>query len=307
MEIKKTRSMSSKEIEVGEKSALKVKEISSDVLPVVTENLTSAYMNSISSSTPLSREREKELGFKIKEGDLDALHELVYANLKFVVSVALRYNSSLIPLSDLINQGNLGLLEAARRFDPERGVKFISYGIWWIRQSIVQLLSERSGAVRLPIKQVSVLFEINYAEKKFLRENSREATVEDVANLTGLSVNLINNIKRVTKNYLSLDSRDMNNDSKALVDDIKSPDNVEDSVIEIHMNDTIKDLVSGLEQREQEIISLRFGLKDGVEHTLDYISKIFKISKERVRQIESKALEKLKKKALELKMRDYLN
>jgi len=277
-------------------------------LPSVSDDSLKDYLNKISEYSHFSREKEYELGKRIQAGDEEAVKELVLANLKFVISVANRYKNSGLSMSDIINQGNLGLIEAARRFDPDRGVKFISYAVWWIRQSIIQVLAEQSGTVKLPIKQASILYKINEATEKLSKEFDRDPTADEIANYLEMDVNDVENILRVSRNYLSLEAPIKEGEDRSFIDLLDSgTKSVEDEIIETNLKNSLEEIVDELPEREATIVKLRFGLEGETPKTLEEIGEMMNISRERVRQIESRALLKLKKKALKRKLYDYLN
>jgi RNA polymerase primary sigma factor len=277
-------------------------------LPAVSDDSLKDYLNKISEYSHFSREKEYELGKRIQAGDEEAVKELVLANLKFVISVANRYRNSGLSMSDIINQGNLGLIEAARRFDPDRGVKFISYAVWWIRQSIIQTLAEQSGTVKLPIKQASILYKINEATEKLSKELGRDPNADEIANYLEMDVNDVENILRVSRNYLSLEAPIKDGEDRSFIDLLDSgTKSVEDEIIETNLKNSLEEIVDELPEREATIVKLRFGLEGETPKTLEEIGEMMNISRERVRQIESRALLKLKKKALKKKLYDYLN
>lgn len=277
-------------------------------LPSVSDDSLKDYLHKISEYSHFTREKEYELGKRIQAGDEEAVKELVLANLKFVISVANRYRNSGLSMSDIINQGNLGLIEAARRFDPDRGVKFISYAVWWIRQSIIQVLAEQSGTVKLPIKQASILYKINEATEKLSKEFDRDPTADEIANYLEMDVNDVENILRVSRNYLSLEAPIKEGEDRSFIDLLDSgTKSVEDEIIETNLKNSLEEIVDELPEREATIVKLRFGLEGETPKTLEEIGEMMNISRERVRQIESRALLKLKKKALKRKLYDYLN
>ena len=308
-EIKENSGSKAEEL-VAEDDELKEEILISEDIPddFFNDDSLKSYLNKVSSTRHFTREEEYELGKRIQKGDLNALRKLVMGNLKFVVSVANRYKNSGLSMGDLISQGNLGLLEAAKRFDPEKGVKFISYAVWWIRQSIVQALAEQSGAVRLPIKQASILYKINEATEKLTKELGRQPTAEEISLLVGIDSSDVENVLRVSRNYLSLEAPLKDGEDRTFVDILDSGRmSVEDEIINTNLKNSLSDIVDELPEREALIIKLRFGMEGETTRTLEEIGEMLKISRERVRQIESRALAKLRKKALKRKLYDYLN
>jgi RNA polymerase primary sigma factor len=283
-------------------------EIDVEVPLILSDDQVKNYLQRISEYKPLSREEEYKLGKKIQRGDKKALEKLVLANLKFVVTIANKYKISGIPLADLINQGNVGMLEAAKRFNPEKCVKFISYAVWWIRQSIIQSLAEQSGTVKLPIKQASILYKINGAIENLSKELGREPRSDEIAEYLDISEDDIENILRVSRNYLSLEAPVKEGEDRTFIDFLESKkQDVEEEIIHKTLNEALTEIVDELSNREKDIVIWRFGLNGEIPKTLEEIGQILTISRERVRQVESRALNKLKKKALKRKLVDYLN
>jgi RNA polymerase primary sigma factor len=274
----------------------------------VSESSLKHYLNSISGYKPLTKEQEYALGEKIQAGDQDAINHLVLCNLKFVVSIANRYRNTGLPVSDLINQGNLGLLEAAKRFDHTKDVKFISYAVWWIRQSIIQALAEQSGTVKLPIKQAGILYKINGAKEKLNKTLNREPTSSELAEYLEMDESDIENVLRVSRNYLSLEAPIKDGEDRSFIDLLESSStDIEEDIISKTLKTALDDIVEELDERESQIISWRFGMDDSAPKTLEEIGELMDISRERVRQLETRALAKLRKKAMKNKLQDFLN
>ncbi|MGB9731067.1 MULTISPECIES: sigma-70 family RNA polymerase sigma factor [Calditerrivibrio] len=277
-------------------------------LSSLTDDSIKDFINKIDKFKPLTREEEYDLGKKIQQGDQEALNKLILSNIKFVVSMANRYKNTGVSLSDLINQGNLGLVEAAKRFDPDKGVKFISYAVWWIRQAMIQLLAEQSGTVKLPIKQASLLYKINEAIETLSKQYHREPTSEEISEYLNIPKENIENILMVSKNYLSFESPIKDGEDRTFLDLMESKTiKVEDEVINHTLKDTLQSLIQELDEREANILKMRYGLDGENPMTLEEVGNILNISRERVRQIESRALSKLRKKAVKKKLQDYLN
>jgi len=274
----------------------------------VSETSLKHYLNSISSYKPLTKEQEYKLGERIQSGDEDALNTLILCNLKFVVSIANRYRNTGLPISDLINQGNLGLVEAAKRFDHTKDVKFISYAVWWIRQSIIQALAEQSGTVKLPIKQAGILYKINGAKEKLNKQLNREPTPTELAEHLEMDENDIENVLRVSRNYLSLEAPIKDGEDRSFIDLLESGSkDIEEDIISKTLKSALDDIVDELDARESQIIGWRFGLNSETPKTLEEIGELMDISRERVRQLETRALAKLRKKAMKNKLQDFLN
>ncbi|MDA0709801.1 MAG: sigma-70 family RNA polymerase sigma factor [bacterium] len=252
------------------------------------------YLKELSGSHPLTGEQECRLTVLMKEGDLSARDQLIEANLRFVVSIAIKYKNRGVPLSDLISAGNVGLITATERFDETRGYKFISYAVWWIRQAILQTLAEHGRLVRLPINRSDLLRRIGNFNSDFQRQNSRLPTEEELAKEFELTEEQIIDALAHSPVIMSLDSP-VRNEKTTLLDIM--PDTTQDSPETAAMNNAlkheIKDLLDTLTDRESDVIRLYFGL-DGQEWTLESIAQKYKLTRERVRQIKEVALRKLR-------------
>jgi RNA polymerase primary sigma factor len=267
------------------------------------------YLKEISRISLLKREEEVELGRRIRAGDQEALQQLVEANLRFVVSIANKYRACGIALLDLINEGNIGLMEAAKRFDPERGVKFISYAVWWIRQAIMQALAEQCGSVRLPLKQAGLLYKIREKYEAMSKELGKEPNTADLAQALGLKVGDVEEIMRVSRKALSLESP-IGEDSDTQYLDLMVADNippVDTELIKESLSQEIENLLNDLEPREKNVIQMRFGIGTDGPLTLEKVGEKLGLSRERIRQIEKKAKKKLLKKAKGRALADYLH
>lgn len=271
-------------------------------------NSLSAYLKQISGIPLLTREEEVAIARKIREGDEKALNELVKRNLRYVVSVSNMYRGCGLLLNDLISEGNIGLIQAAKRFDPDKGVKFITYAVWWIRQAIMHALAEQSGTVRLPIKQAGVLYKIGEEFKKFFHSHGREPSSNELAEILGVSVDDIETIMRVYRTYLSLDTPLKDDDETSYLDLIESQNmpTVEENILKASLSEEIEEILEELSDREKNVLRLRFGF-EGVPQTLEEIGKAMGLSRERIRQIENKAKNKLRSRARIKALRDYLN
>ena len=264
-----------------------------------TEDAMQQYFKNISAYKPYTHEEEMELGYKIQQGDKEALKKLILANLKFVVSIANKYKTQDVPLLDLINQGNIGLLEAAKRYDPSKGTKLITYAVWWIKQAIIQAVNEQGSAVKMPVKHTAYLYKINSATEKLTKELGRAPSVEEISKATDINAEEIEEVLMASKSYLSLDNYIGNDEDKTFLDSIEDEDsNVEKVIIAKTLS---------LDPREAEIIIKRYGFDGGQPQTLEELGESMGVSRERVRQLENRALEKLKKKALKKRLNDYLN
>ena len=196
-----------------------------------TEDAMQQYFKNISAYKPYTHEEEMELGYKIQQGDKEALKKLILANLKFVVSIANKYKTQDVPLLDLINQGNIGLLEAAKRYDPSKGTKFITYAVWWIKQAIIQALNEQGSAVKMPVKHTTYLYKINSATEKLTKELGRAPSVEEISKATDISAEEIEEVLMASKSYLSLDNYIGNDEDKTFLDSIEDEESAVEKVI----------------------------------------------------------------------------
>ena len=254
------------------------------------------YLHEICKVELLSAEEEVELAKKIRKGDRKSLDLLIKSNLRFVVSVAKQYQNQGLSLPDLINEGNLGLIKAAERFDETRGFKFISYAVWWIRQSILQSLAEQSRIVRLPLNKIGSINKINKAVNKLEQEFQREPTIEELAELMEAKPDLIENTMNFSNIHVSMDAplrdEELNNMYDIMLnEDSPSPDT---ELIDSSLRKEIERSLSTLSQREADIIRYYFGLNNYQPHTLEEIGDEFGLTRERVRQIKEKAIKKLK-------------
>ncbi len=266
------------------------------------------YLHDISKVELITADEEAELSRKIKEGDQDALDKLTKANLRFVVSVAKQYQNQGLNLPDLINEGNLGLMKAAQRFDETRGFKFISYAVWWIRQSILQALAEQSRIVRLPLNKIGTINRILRAYPLLEQEYQREPKIEEIAKLLDISELEVLESIRNSPRHISMDATINVDDDNNLYDVIKSetsptPDK---ELIYESLKLEINRLISILPQREADIIKLYFGLDSKHPHTLEEIGEKLDLTRERVRQIKEKAIRRLKQSAKCKRFLSYL-
>jgi len=253
------------------------------------------YLQDISRAEMISPEEEVELSMKIQRGDNAALARLVRANLRFVVSVAKQYQSKGLGLIDIINEGNVGLIKAAQRFDPTRGFKFISYAVWWIRQSILQAITEKSRLARLPSNQEGLMSKVKRFRNNFMQENQREPNAQEIATALDIDEEKVMVILDTSIRPISMDAPISENDDTAIIDLIASNDSKEstDSELETQSLSTQLNIaISQLPEREQNIIRMSFGIA-GPERTLDEIAQHIGLSKERVRQLKEKAIKTL--------------
>ncbi len=268
-----------------------------------------AYIREIAKFKPLSGEEERELGRRIQRGDQEALKRLVESNLRFVVSYTKRYRGLGLSYLDLIHEGSLGLMEAAKRFDSERNVKFISYAVWWVRQAIFHALSEHSRVFRLPQKLSGQVSKVESARDRLAAELERPPTTEELAQKTDLSEEQVQALLLASGDDVSLSAAVGDEGSMELGDTLEQDTipSAELEMIRSSFEERIQAMVSDLEEKEREVIRMRFGLDGEEPRTLQEIGEALGLSRERIRQIESKAKEKLRRSREAQGLRGYLN
>ena len=253
------------------------------------------YLHEIGKVDLITAEEEVILARKIREGDQAALERLTKTNLRFVVSVAKQYQNQGLTLGDLINEGNLGLIKAAQRFDETKGFKFISYAVWWIRQSILQAIAEQSRIVRLPLNQVGSLSKISKAFSKLEQEFEREPSPEELADILETTVDKISDTLSNSGRHVSMDAPFVQGEENTLLDVLENHEpNTDSNLINESLSEEIKRSLSTLTEREREIIVLFFGLSTNHPLSLEEIGEKFELTRERVRQIKEKAVRRLK-------------
>jgi len=310
------------------------------MIPDSEQELIAQYLKKVSKIPLLKPEEEKELARRAKEGDKEAYRKLVESNLRFVISIAKQYLGYGLRLSELIAAGNYGLMEAAKRFDPDKGVKFISYAVWWIRQAIMQALSQQTGAVRIPLKQSHLINKINSIYSKLYKEYEREPTAEEVAEeytkevlqkemerelgrrpteeeirrrieKEGYKIDPaeVERILQISKMPLSLDAPVGEEEDTFFVDFLSKHGtaDVEEKVMNEILSKEIEEMLDKLPEKERRVIELRFGLRGEEPKTLREIGEILNISRERVRQLETRALRKLRNMAIKKHLKDFLS
>jgi RNA polymerase primary sigma factor len=265
-------------------------------LPIVEEGSLALYLKEIGKLQPLSSENEARIAARIHQGDQKAIDTLVKANLRFVVSVARNYQNQGMSLCDLINEGNIGLVRAAQKFDEKKNFRFISYAVWWIRQAILQSLAEHSRIMRLPLNKAGAIHKISKTQTELEQRYNRIPDASEIAQELGISEDAVSETIAISSNHVSLDAPLKDTDSSSLVDVIQanSTNNPEDELQTISLNKEIKKMLSFLTEREKEIIKLYYGIENETAYTLDEIGRKFNITRERVRQIKSKAISRLK-------------
>jgi RNA polymerase primary sigma factor len=274
------------------------------------------YLQEISKLPRITADEEKVLGARIKRGGKEAresIQKLVEANLRFVVSFSKKYRGCGLSFLDLINEGNIGLIEAAKRFDPGKNVKFITYAVWWIRQSIVHALSDQSGAFRLPQKQANLLYRIGKTIQQLTVENERSPSPDEIGQRLGITADEVNALLRVADDNVSLstvidEEHDFHLADKLEQDSVAAPD---ENYFRTSMKELIRGCLEDLDEKEELVVRLRFGLAEGGGEkdpmTLKEIGDILHLSRERIRQIEAQALEKMFRSERVQHLRVYLN
>lgn len=268
------------------------------------------YLNDISRIELLNADEEAELAGRIREGDEAALEKLTTANLRFVVSVAKQYQNQGLTLSDLINEGNVGLMKAARRFDETRGFKFISYAVWWIRQSIMQAIVEYARIVRLPTNKVTSYNRVREAFSSFIQEFEREPSLEELGDLLNLSTKEISRMLSQGSTHVSFDAPLSSEDdgSSTMLDVVSSGDEVQPDIrlMEESLKDEVRIGLSKLSPREVDVLQAYYGLNGHSTNTLEEIGEMYDLTRERVRQIKERALRRLRKSVNRQELRSYL-
>ncbi|MCY4778839.1 RNA polymerase sigma factor RpoD/SigA [Sphingobacterium sp. UT-1RO-CII-1] len=265
------------------------------------------YLHEIGKVDLITAEEEVILAQRIREGDQVALEKLTKTNLRFVVSVAKQYQNQGLTLGDLINEGNLGLIKAAKRFDETKGFKFISYAVWWIRQSILQAIAEQSRIVRLPLNQVGSLSKISKAFSRLEQEYEREPSPEELADILETTVDKVSDTLSNSGRHVSMDAPFVQGEENTLLDVLENADPDTDSIlIDESLSEEIRRSLSTLTEREREIIILFFGLGTNHQLSLEEIGEKFSLTRERVRQIKDKALQRLRHTSRSRILKSYL-
>ena len=266
------------------------------------------YLQEIGKVDLITADEEVELAQKIKAGDQKALEKLTKANLRFVVSVAKQYQNQGLTLPDLINEGNLGLIKAAQRFDETRGFKFISYAVWWIRQSILQALAEQSRIVRLPLNKIGSINKINKMYALLEQSNERPPTAEEIAKELDMTVNDVRESMKNSGRHLSMDAPLVEGEDSNLYDVLRSGEspNPDRNLIQESLRTEIERSLETLTPREADVVRLYFGLGDQHPMTLEEIGETFDLTRERVRQIKEKAIRRLKHTSRSKILKTYL-
>lgn len=260
------------------------------------ENSLSLYLKEISRNKTLTLEEEAKLAVKIKKGDRKSLEKLVKANLRFVVSVSRNYQNQGLPLNDLINEGNLGLIRAARRFDEKKNFKFISYAVWWIRQAILQALAEQSRIIKLPLNRVGTIHKIGKTQSKLEQKLFRMPNAKEIAEELQINESEVRETYKIGNSHMSLDAPLQQGEDSRLIDMLQDENQVfpDDGILGISLQSEVDHTLESLSDREKEVVKLYFGIGEDTAHTLEEIGQRFNLTRERVRQIKEKALRRLK-------------
>tara|TARA_R110002050_G_scaffold295452_1_gene454278 strand:+ start:2230 stop:3093 length:864 start_codon:yes stop_codon:yes gene_type:complete len=267
------------------------------------------YLQDVSKEEMITAEEEVELAIKIQSGDERALNRLVRANLRFVISVAKQYQNTGLTLEDLINEGNLGLIEAAKRYDHTKGFKFISYAVWWIRQSILKAAADNSRTIRLPHNRLGEIQKISKASNEFEQKNERTPTAEELSELTEMDVNKVEMSLKMSKKQVSIDAPMSNDDdNNSLVSVLENSDTPDpsDSLLHESLSQDLERTLAYLKGMEAEVIRLFYGLGGASEMTLEEIGNTFGLTRERIRQIKERGLRRLRRVSNQTNLQTYL-
>lgn len=265
------------------------------------------YLQDISKEEMVSTDEEVELAKRIRQGDKNALERLVKANLRFVVSVAKQYQGQGLELTDLINEGNVGLINAAMKFDETRGFKFISYAVWWVRQSILQALADKSRLVRLPLNQIGYVSKVNHFYHDFMQKNNRAPSPDEVADALGMEKSKVNAALLTSGKHISMNAPLIDDEDSCLLDLLTNDDkgNADSSLISDSLKEEVHHALDLLPERESQVIRMYFGINTP-ELSLEEIGEKLNLSRERVRQIKEKALTLLRNAQIGSVLKEYL-
>ena len=278
----------------------------------VSDDSVRLYLREIGKIPLLSAEEEMDLARRIIEGDKKAKDKMAEANMRLVVSIAKRYSGRGLDFLDLIQEGNTGLLRAVEKFDPDKGFKFSTYATWWIRQAITRAIADQARTIRIPVHMVETINKLLRTQRRMTQELNREPTIDELAKELDMEPEKIEYVIKIKQDISSLDAgvgRDGEDDDSVLQDFIVDEDTVspEDSASNQLLKEQVQDILSSLSDREQKIVRMRFGLDNGKNHTLEEVGQEFAVTRERIRQIEAKALAKLRKHKDAKKLYEYLD
>lgn len=274
-----------------------------------TDSSISWYLDQINRIPLLTREQEDTMARASRDGSEKAKDELIKSNLRFVVSIAKKYQTSGISLLDLINEGNLGLIKAAEKFDPDRGYHFISYAVWWIRQSIMLAISQKASLIRLPLNRTADLQKIERVHKKLENKFGREPSASEIAEELDMDNEEINHLRNITQDFVSLDSTLGDSEDTTILDMIVDPkaDSPDELVVEESLISSLNEVLDTLTDSEKEILCMRYGLNGYEPMSLQQIGDKFNLSKERIRQIEKKAIRRLRHPSRSAKLKSFMH
>ncbi len=278
----------------------------------VSDDSVRLYLREIGKIPLLSAEEEMDLARRIIEGDKKAKDKMAEANMRLVVSIAKRYSGRGLDFLDLIQEGNTGLLRAVEKFDPDKGFKFSTYATWWIRQAITRAIADQARTIRIPVHMVETINKLLRTQRRMTQELNREPTIDELAKELDMEPEKIEYVIKIKQDISSLDAgvgRDGEDDDSVLQDFIVDEDTVspEDSASNQLLKEQVQEILSSLSDREQKIVRMRFGLDNGKNHTLEEVGQEFAVTRERIRQIEAKALAKLRKHKDAKKLYEYLD
>ena len=278
----------------------------------VSDDSVRLYLREIGKIPLLSAEEEMDLARRIVEGDKKAKDKMAEANMRLVVSIAKRYSGRGLDFLDLIQEGNTGLLRAVEKFDPDKGFKFSTYATWWIRQAITRAIAYQARTIRIPVHMVETINKLLRTQRRMTQELNREPTIEELSKELDMEPEKIEYVIKIKQDISSLDAgvgRDGEDDDSVLQDFIVDEDTVspEDSASNQLLKEQVQEILSSLSDREQKIVRMRFGLDNGKNHTLEEVGQEFAVTRERIRQIEAKALAKLRKHKDAKKLYEYLD
>lgn len=286
-------------------------EITVDNVDAFADDSVRLYLREIGKIPLLSLEEEQKLAQRILKGDKKAKDKMVEANMRLVVSIAKRYSGRGLDFLDLIQEGNTGLLRAVEKFDPSKGFKFSTYATWWIRQAITRAIADQARTIRIPVHMVETINKTLRATRKLTQELNREPTIEEIAKEMDMEPEKVEYVMRIKQDIASLDQsvgRDGDDEDSVLGDFVEDEERAtpEDSAASQILKEQLAEIISTLSEREQKIIKLRFGIGGGRPHTLEEVGAEFSVTRERIRQIEAKALSKLRKHKDTKKLHEYL-
>ena len=278
----------------------------------VSDDSVRLYLREIGKIPLLSAEEEMDLARRIVEGDKKAKDKMAESNMRLVVSIAKRYSGRGLDFLDLIQEGNTGLLRAVEKFDPDKGFKFSTYATWWIRQAITRAIADQARTIRIPVHMVETINKLLRTQRRMTQELNREPTIEELSKELDMEPEKIEYVIKIKQDISSLDAgvgRDGEDDDSVLQDFIVDEDTVspEDSASNQLLKEQVQEILSSLSDREQKIVRMRFGLDNGKNHTLEEVGQEFAVTRERIRQIEAKALAKLRKHKDAKKLYEYLD